>query len=100
MSRPLFNRRQHIRFKPDPGAVALIDPGPVTGSFRGQHAGLIINESYNGVALVLLTGISLRVGDSCRVRVGPLAPVLARVVWKTEVDSDVVKMGLTFPKTP
>lgn len=99
MSRAVSNRRQHIRYKPDPGAVALIDPGPLDGEFQPQHSALIINESYNGVALVLLNGVSLRVGDPCRVVVGILAPVQARVVWKTEIDADVVKMGLTFPKS-
>lgn len=92
-----INRRRHVRFKPDPGTVANIDFKD-GAEFTPQLTALVVNQSYKGVALVTLAddALKVKVGDIVLIQVGDLAPLKAKVVWKAELDPEVVKLGISF----
>jgi hypothetical protein len=90
------HKRRFIRFKPGPNHYAQIDLSANSDEFTFQYVALIVDESLMGCCLALLPNAPLKVGDEVRVKVGPLAPLKARIVWKTNVDSFVDKVGFEF----
>ena len=84
-----------VRFPPDPKTLAQLD---VEGSaeFKPSLYGLVLNESYQGCALILLKDERISAGAPLRVQVGQLAPMRAEVRWHKELDDQVVKIGLFY----
>lgn len=92
------DKRQSIRFEPDPGTIALID---VSGAakkrpFEPTHTTLITEESHRGCGIVMKMTQELQVGAHCRVKVGPGEPLTAEVRWRIELDSQIVRIGLMY----
>jgi len=91
------NRRNSIRFKPDEGTYALIDPQPdFSAEFDPTVPALVFSESHKGCGLVILLTPKLLVGEIIRVQVGNLPIFRAEVRWRDQIDSQVVKIGLMF----
>ncbi len=89
-------KRRHLRFSPDGATFAFLDLASDTEKFSPRYSALILNQSYRGVGLICLDANGLEAGSLCRVKVGQLAPMKAKVVWKTPLDEQVVKLGLIF----
>lgn len=90
------NNRRHVRYKPDVNAYARVDLEPETKEFQPTVVALIFSESYGGCGLVSLSNEQLQVGIVCRVQVGMLAPLRAKVIWKTQLDDQVSRLGLQY----
>ncbi|HAR42495.1 MAG TPA: hypothetical protein DCS07_07665 [Bdellovibrionales bacterium] len=91
------NRRNSIRFKPDEGTYALIDPKPdFSAEFEPTTPALVFSESHKGCGLVILMTSKLLVGEIIRVQVGNLPVFRAEVRWREQVDSQIIKVGLLF----
>jgi hypothetical protein len=90
--------RQGIRFPPDDGAVAWIDPSLSDDkhNFKPAVAALIVNEALAGCGLVTLHQAWVRVGTVCMVKVEHLAPLKAEVRWVRDLGDGVVKIGVAF----
>lgn len=90
-----LKKRSHVRFEPDPNTIASID---TTGgdTFKPSIVGLVLNESFKGCGLITANTPLLQVGDKCVVQVGGLTPMRAEVKWRTEIDSQAIKLGLMF----
>ena len=91
-----INTRKHLRYKPEPSAVARIDPDNGF-KFEAKICGIIISESYSGCAVVIQMTEQLAVGDNCRVQVNEnVDPFKAEVIWRKPIDEDILKLGLKF----
>lgn len=94
--------RNSIRFSSEPKDMAWVEITPPENSaeFQPQVAALIMNESYTGCALILtevsLSGHQLMENDFLKVKVGPLSPMLAEIIWIKSIDADVLKIGLKY----
>lgn len=88
--------QQHMRFKPDPLDVAMVDLKASTPAFSPTNSAMIINESFSGSALVMNLTHDVDVGSFIRVKVGRMDALRAEVVWFKRLDTDVVKIGITF----
>jgi hypothetical protein len=95
MDRPV---RRHLRFPPDEGAVAWIDPRTdMDGKdFHATFAALVTDEGLEGCGLVALARDRMGEGVSLRVQVKDLAPLRAQVRWVRELGLGVVKLGVEF----
>jgi hypothetical protein len=88
-------KRRGIRFSADSGDFALIDLKP-HGAFHPTTPALIMNESYKGCGLIVLASAKLEAGAHVKVRVGRLPILPATIVWKIDLDGQVVKIGLEY----
>jgi hypothetical protein len=79
--------RKHIRFNPDLGDVAWIE---------GKTPGLIVNESFTGCSLIVLSSVDIEKGDTVRVQVGKLKAMESEVRWVKKIDRDIVRIGLLY----
>jgi len=92
------DKRDNIRFQPDPGTLAMIDTieDGKKRSFQPKHAALVTEESHRGCGLVLQMCKELQIGSLCRVQVGHAAPMIGQVKWRVELDSQVIRIGIMY----
>ncbi|HPI39953.1 MAG TPA: hypothetical protein PLJ21_04065 [Pseudobdellovibrionaceae bacterium] len=88
--------RQHIRFSPDPLAVAKIDLETQDKTFNPGHVALIQNESYTGVALVLMSEKKPEMDQHLQIQVGNVGPLAGKVVWVNEMEPKLYKIGIQY----
>jgi len=93
-----LQKRKNVRFNPDPGTIAKIDSRSID-VFKPNVSALVQNESYTGCGLVALSDSDIRAGETYLVQVGELAPQPAQIIWKIDVDSEVMKLGLQYVKS-
>lgn len=96
MSSSPVQRRKSVRYKPEPGTIARLDPLGRPGDFQPSITALVINESYSGCCIVIQMGELPQQGAVCRVQLGQFAPIKAEVRWRVDLDEDVVKLGLFY----
>ena len=90
-------KRRHVRFAPERSADAAIDLDPTREEFKSDVAALIVDEApMGGVCLLVLRAPEMKEGKKLRVRVGDLAPLNGIVVWRTELDTEIAKVGIRF----
>ncbi len=90
------NRRAHTRYPAATHMTAFLDPAKNAKKFTPAIAGLVINESAKGCALVIRTTESLQTGDTCVIKLGTLDPFFAEVRWRTQLDAETIKIGVMF----
>ncbi len=101
----VLETRKRVRFKPDPSFHALIQfrvnatqraPGkPV--KFESDCSAQIIDYSpFGGAGLIVHQNIELKQGDLCVVKIGPLAPVHARIAHLTNLNDSLLRIGCSF----
>lgn len=87
-------KRTHIRVKPDYDDFCLIDTNP-DGDFEPTIGAFIVNEAVMaGCGLVTRTSDGLKTGMNIQLKLGKLSPLLGEVVWTSELDSDLTKVGI------
>ncbi len=91
-------KRTSVRFKPDEQTIASLDLENLAKSqpFRPTIAGLVTQESYRGCALVVVMSRDMQIGDRLRVRIGPGPVLAAEVRWRTELDPQVMRIGVMY----
>lgn len=88
--------RQHIRFPPDPLAVAKVDYNVQAKDFNPTDVALMINESYTGSALVMISETPLKSGAPVKILVGKIGPLNATIVWVKELEPKIYKLGIQY----
>jgi len=91
--------RKQFRFKPqEDEQLALIDKRSEISAkeFAPTVSGLLFSEAYGGCGLILRKEEWPKVGDHCLVKAGPQTPLKAEIVWRTDVDADVMKVGVKY----
>jgi hypothetical protein len=84
------------RFEPAPLDHALVDFRNEKEGFIACAVALIANESYTGCALVIKTDEPLAANQIIKVQVGRLAVMSAKIIWTTELEPSLLKIGLQF----
>lgn len=87
--------RKSLRYKPDPKTVAYLD-FKVSKNFAPQFAGLVINESFSGCALIIITDLPIKKGAKLKIKVGELAMMKAKVAWVRILEENILKLGVNF----
>ncbi|MCA9000553.1 MAG: hypothetical protein KDB61_01425 [Planctomycetes bacterium] len=87
-----------MRFKPDPNVVAFIETSysGLNEPFKREMTSLIVSESHTGCALVVPATDHLQEGDLCRILLEPGGLREGAVVWRRQLDSDTIKVGIHF----
>jgi hypothetical protein len=88
------DKRRHSRFRPDGPAYALIDTDPSGTSFKPGFGGLVIDESYGGCGLAVLSKSAIKIDDTLKVKISELPMTEAQVRWMKKLDSEVSRIGL------
>lgn len=90
--------RQSIRFAPDEGTVAWIDPTlrEHWQDFNPILAALVVDEAQAGCGLVVLARDWLREDIQCMVRIGNMTPLKGQVRWLRDLGEGVVKVGVEY----
>lgn len=90
---PLVKRA--TRFSPDPMTIGLIDyeAGP---DFKPFSSGTLINESYGGCAMILMTSNQIFKGQKIKIKTGNLDPMMAEIVWVETVKDKIYKIGIKY----
>lgn len=97
-SRNDASARRNLRFQPEPDTIAQVDLVN-TGAekkFKPTVAALVMEESYRGCGLVMVTDHDMQVGRKLRIQVGLGPSLLGEVRWRTELDSQVVRVGIMY----
>lgn len=91
-------KRRKIRFAPDAGVIAHIDPTvrEDNDEFVSKIQALVIDEALDGCGLVVVNNKTLFEGDTCLVKVGDLDPLIGEVRWVKILDEEVQKIGIMY----
>ena len=95
-------KRRYMRFEPDEIVIAevqFVDADPDDRFFKPKLAGPVLDESYDGCALVALRhALPAQVGEGtpCLIKLNRLGPMRAEVRWLRAVDDDVCKIGVHY----
>lgn len=99
-------KRQYIRFHSGDMDIAFLGLeekmfsifDDETIEFKGNIAGLVVDESYRGCSLVILNKKKekdfLKTGTKCIVKLGKESPLQAEVKWRQELDRNIIRVGL------
>ena len=85
--------RATTRFKPDPLTSALLFPKINSETCLLT---LVLNESQTGCALLINTEDGFKKGQKVVVKVGNLHELTSEVIWVTEIDENIFKLGLKY----
>lgn len=88
--------RSKMRFPAEVGEIAMIDRDCESEDSGELIPALIINESYNGCALILKSKDAPEMGSKCLITLGRNTPYLAETVWVVNVEEEVTKAGFQF----
>jgi len=89
--------RAHLRFKPDPMEYAQVSVENLEREFKPNFVALIVEESpIAGCSLIAHDYPGIEVGTECMVKIGNLAPLLARVKWKKRTEPELMRIGVKF----
>jgi hypothetical protein len=97
-----INKRKHVRFKPEPLEVAYLQFTPYAASvppqeFKADCVAYIEEQApLGGCGLVLTDRDELQNGATLRIQLGPLAPLLAKIVYKAPLSKALVRVGCQF----
>lgn len=87
--------RKSVRFSPDALSTALISfKNRVT--FKPELTALILNESFTGCSLLVISDNFIEPNDDMIVKVGEMAPMRARVVWSKNLEENIFKIGIKW----
>jgi hypothetical protein len=91
-------RRAGIRFQPDPNTTAAIDFASTDkkAPFQPTLTALVTEESFRGCGIVAPMTKALQVGDHMRIKVGKGPVLIAEVRWRTDLDAQVIRLGVMF----
>ena len=81
------------RFKPDPLAVAYMS---LKNTSLNPVVGLILNESFTGCAILVSTEDRFNLNQKVFVKVGNLHAMAAEIMWSTQLDENIFKLGLKY----
>lgn len=101
MSKRAYTRK-HVRFKPDPLDIAYIQfESTGTKSFPKEFKAdcvAYIEElaPLGGCGVVLHDCDGLQSGATIRIQLGPLAPLLGKIVFKRSITESLVRVGCQF----
>ena len=90
------NKRQHIRFRAEPGTLAEVQIDVRPKKFKPEYKGMVLTESQKGCSLIVAFAPDLIRGDRVRVAVGAADPAMAEIRWAVNLDEDVQKFGIQF----
>jgi hypothetical protein len=88
------NPRKAIRFHPDPLTVGLIDFKIGTKAFKPTLVGIVINESYTGCAMIVVTDLKLKKDMPITIQVGNLSPMKGKIAWLKTLEENIHKLGI------
>ena len=92
--------RGKIRFKPEKDEICFI--GFDLDKFTDEISALILNESAQGACLainckLIPPNISMVKGFSLFIKIGNLDPIESVIQWVSQVDADLIKIGIKHP---
>lgn len=87
--------KRSIRFEADPMTLGYID---LEGSkeFDPHLVGIVVNESYAGCSLVLVSDIELKLKQKINIKVGALDPIRANIAWLKHLEENIYKVGIKY----
>lgn len=91
-----INKRKYTRFKPDPGAIALIVADEKGKNLTAPVHCLIAEESYGGAGLIAIQSPLIKKGARFKMKIGLLGPFICEVKWTKSWDSHVVSFGVEY----
>ena len=86
-----------LRYAPDNDEIAFISFN--VDEFKKDLSALILNESRQGACFVVNKALipknkPIITGQVFLAQIGPLNPLLAQVRWVTEIDANLLKIGI------
>ncbi len=87
-------KKRPLRYKPSAGVYAFLDPRPNARRFSAKFAGLVLNQSFKGCALIFTPTEAPEIGAIVKLKLGPLDPVLAEIRWVDELRDGAYAVGL------
>jgi hypothetical protein len=89
--------RRKLRYAPDKLDQALIMFNGSSPVWAPDDSALIIDESaMSGAQLVVRFNDKCKPGSKIRVKLGNMEPLLSEVVWRREIDADLIRLGIQF----
>jgi hypothetical protein len=93
MNKPNF-KRKNVRFSPVPNTTLWVSKSVL--NFDEDFLGLVDSEAQKGCGAIFNQETGFAVGDFCLVKVGKLAPLKSQVVWMSQIDDSIYRMGFHF----
>lgn len=90
------NKRGNLRYPAEKNTLIEIDPIFKTNGFNPAYVGLVCDESFTGCGFIALKTDDVIMGRQLKVRVGNMDPIKAQIQWISELDYQVVRVGLKY----
>jgi hypothetical protein len=88
--------RKHQRFAHDVGTLVEVDLDLNNENFSPTLWGLVINDSFGGCAMIIVTNEILGTNQNCAVKFPTLKPFPGKIVWVKALDANVLKIGIEY----
>lgn len=87
------NRRQHLRYR-DPANTVLTFTSQGADGKKASFVGLIVNESFKGIAVVIVGDGKFQKGDSVLWQEAPTIATPCTVIRCQRLDEDIYSLAL------
>lgn len=89
-------KRGLLRFTSEENTMAWVSPDTEDIQMENSFLGLAVNESRNGVSVVIVNRPDIIVGQKYLVKVGRFDPAQAELRWIKKLDDAVIRLGFFF----
>ena len=91
------SNRRKIRYEPDKLDMAFVMFNGEANEWLPDEVALIIDESsISGAQLVIKINDKCKPGARIKMKLGRLDPLVSEIVWRREVDSGLIRIGVRF----
>ncbi|MDJ0597796.1 MAG: PilZ domain-containing protein [Crocosphaera sp.] len=90
----LPKRRKHHRYYDSQGSSVelIIDRQEMQQSLKG----MIIDDSFTGCGLIVISEEKLYVGQLCNLKIQELDPLLCQIIWLKKLDKNLTRIGMKY----
>lgn len=100
MTTPKSEARKYLRYQLDEGGLAEIDLMDENNLIQTTLPSLIINSSFQGNELLIVTKSIPKPHQKIQVKFSELGAFLAHIVWIKELAKDIYTLGVKYEDPP
>ena len=88
-----WNQRKYSRTVTGAGTIVEME---FKDDSNYRMTGLVYDGSHGGCGIVAVTDVAVSVNQMCKMTMGGVGPINARVRWVKELESSVIRFGVEY----
>lgn len=91
-----MHKLRSTRFNANSLDYSLLEFEPLSENFKPGLVGIIFNESYTGVSILIKYEDEITEDMKVRIKVGNIDPLEGKVVWIKKLEPGVYRLGIQY----